>query len=152
MRVFQNIDELRSACGSELGVSDWFVVSQELVNAFGALTSDEQWIHLDVERAAADSPFGGTIAHGFLTLSLVSYLFRQTFRFDGERKMTVNYGFNRIRFVSPVRTGTRIRLRSSLQSLRDVDAAVECVWDLVMEREGSDKPALAAQWITRIVF
>jgi len=152
MRVIRNTDELRSAAGGEIGVSDWFVMTQALVDAFAQLTQDPQWIHIDTQRAERESPFGSTIAHGFLTLSLLSHLFRQTFRFEGEHKMTINYGFNRVRFVSPVRCGARVRLRAALQSLRDVEGGVECTWDMKIELEDSPKPAVAVEWITRVYF
>ena len=152
MRVMKDLDELRAAAGGEIGMSDWFPVTQQQVDAFAALTLDPQWIHIDTQRAGMESPFGTTIAHGFLTLSLLSHLFRQTFRFAGEHKMTINYGFNRVRFVSPVRTGARVRLRAALQSLRDVEGGVECTWDTKIELENSAKPAVAAEWITRIYF
>ena len=141
-----------AAIGTEIGVGDWFQVTQKMVDDFAALTMDPQWIHVDAERAERESPYGGTIAHGFLTLSLLSRLFRQIFRFGSAQKMTINYGFNRVRFVSPVRTGGRVRLRASLQSLRDLEAGVECTWDMKIEVEGSAKPALVAEWITRIYF
>ncbi len=150
MRVIKTRDELRQAAGQEIGTSDWFQVTQDLVNAFAALTQDKQWIHVDAARAQNESPFGGTIAHGFLTLSLVSHLFRETFRFEGEYQMNINYGFNRVRFISPVRTGRHIRLVSSLKSTRDANEAIECTWDVIIELQDSPKPALAAEWITRI--
>lgn len=152
MHVMKSVDELRAAVGTEIGVGDWFQVTQKMVDDFAALTMDPQWIHVDAERTERESPFGGTIAHGFLTLSLLSHLFRQIFRFDGVQKMTINYGFNRVRFVSPVRTGSNVRLRASLQSLRDIESGVECTWDMKIEVEGSAKPALVAEWITRIYF
>ena len=152
MRVIRNTEELRTAVGTEIGVSDWFPVTQPLVDSFAQLTQDPQWIHIDTERAKRESPFGTTIAHGFLTLSLLSHLFRQTFRFEGAQKMTVNYGFNRVRFVSPVPSGARVRLRAALQSSRDVDGGIECTWDMKIELENSIKPAVAAEWITRIYF
>jgi len=152
MRVISNTDELRAAVGSEIGVSDWFQVTQQLVDSFAELTLDPQWIHIDAERAERESPFGTTVAHGFLTLSLLSHLFRQTFRFEGAHKMTINYGFNRVRFVSPVLSGTRVRLRAALQSLREVEGGLECTWDMKIELENSVKPAVAALWITRFYF
>ena len=152
MRVISNTDELRAAVGSEIGVSDWFQVTQQLVDSFAELTLDPQWIHIDAERAERESPFGTTVAHGFLTLSLLSHLFRQTFRFEGAHKMTINYGFNRVRFVSPVLSGTRVRLRAALQSLREVEGGLECTWDMKIELENSVKPAIAAEWITRFYF
>src|SRR5207249_2795304 len=111
-------------------ISPWFTVTQAMVDAFAELTHDPQWIHIDVDRAGRESPFGGTIAHGFLTLSLISSLFRETIKINAAHRMTINYGFNRVRFTSPVRTGSRIRLRARLQSLRDVDGGVECAWDV----------------------
>ena len=152
MRVIQNAEELLAAAGSEIGVSDWFAVTQQLVDAFAALTLDPQWIHIDTEKAQRESPFGTTIAHGFLTLSLLSQLFRQIFRYAGEHKMTINYGFNRVRFISPVRTGSRVCLHSALQSLREVEGGLEFIWDMKVELENATKPALAAEWITRIYF
>jgi acyl dehydratase len=150
MRVIETTEELRAAAGEEIGVSDWLVVSQEMVDTFATLLMDEQWIHVDVARCERESPFGGPIAHGFLTLSLVSHLFRQVFRFGGPQKMNINYGFNRVRFPSPVQVGTRIRLRASLDSTRDVEQATECLWKILIEKEDSGKPALAAEWLTRI--
>jgi acyl dehydratase len=150
MRVIAGIEELRKLQGEELGVSPWLTVTQEMVDAFADLTHDPQWIHIDVDRAGRESPFGGTIAHGFLTLSLVSSLFRETIKIDAAQLMTINYGFNRVRFTSPVRTGARIRLRVRLQSMRDVDGAVECTWDVKIEIEAAAKPAIVAEWLTRI--
>jgi acyl dehydratase len=150
MRVIAGIEELRMLEGEELGVSPWLTVTQAMVDAFAELTHDRQWIHIDVDRARRESPFAGTIAHGFLTLSLISYLFRETVKIDGPQKMTINCGFNRVRFTSPVRTGARIRLRARLQSMRDVDGGVECAWDVKIEIESEAKPAIVAEWLTRI--
>ncbi len=144
--------ELRTLVGQDLGTSDWYLVTQEMVNRFAELTLDTQWIHVDVQRTEVESPFGGTIAHGFLTLSLLSHLFRQTVKLEGSCKMTVNYGFNRVRFTSPVRAGSRVRLRAGLQSLRDVEGGLECTWDIKIESEKPAKPALVAEWLTRIYF
>ncbi|MEO8127935.1 MAG: MaoC family dehydratase [Bryobacteraceae bacterium] len=152
MRVIQNADELRAAAGSEIGVSDWLPVTQQLVDSFAALTLDSQWIHINAERAQRESPFGTTIAHGFLTLSLLSHLFRETFRFEGQQKMTINYGFNRVRFVSPVLSGGLVRLRAALQACRDIEGGLECTWDMKIETMNSIKPAVVAEWITRIYF
>jgi acyl dehydratase len=152
MRAIAGIEELRMLEGEELGVSPWLTVTQAMVDAFAELTHDPQWIHIDVDRAGRDSPFGGTIAHGFLTLSLISSLFRETVKIDAAQKMTINYGFNRVRFTSPVRTGTRIRLRARLQSIRDVEDGVECAWDVKIEIEAEAKPAIVAEWLTRIYF
>jgi acyl dehydratase len=150
MRAIAGIEELRKLEGEELGVCPWLTVTQAMVDAFAELTHDPQWIHIDVDRAGRESPFGGTIAHGFLTLSLISSLFRETIKIEGTQKMTINYGFNRVRFTSPVRTGARIRLRARLQSMRDVDGGVECAWDVKIEIEAAAKPAIVAEWLTRI--
>jgi acyl dehydratase len=150
MRAIAGIEELRKLEGEELGVSPWLTVTQAMVDAFADLTHDPQWIHIDVDRAGRESPFGGTIAHGFLTLSLISSLFRDTIKIEAAQKMTINYGFNRVRFTSPVRTGARIRLRARLQSMRDVDGAVECAWDVKIDIEAAAKPAIVAEWLTRI--
>jgi acyl dehydratase len=150
MRAIAGIGELRKLEGEELGVSPWLTVTQEMVDAFAELTHDPQWIHIDVDRAGRESPFGGTIAHGFLTLSLISSLFRETIRIDAAQTMTINYGFNRVRFTSPVRTGARIRLRARLQSMRDVDGGVECTWDVKIDIEAAAKPAIVVEWLTRI--
>src|SRR5689334_15964343 len=101
LRVFKSIDELKPLIGQEVGRSDWFEVSQQLVNAFADLIDDRQWIHIDPERAKAESPFGGTIAHGFFTLSQLSRLAAETFRFEEKFKMAINYGLNRVRFPAP---------------------------------------------------
>jgi len=123
-----------------------------MIAEFGELTRDPQWIHVDVERAARESPFGATIAHGFLTLSLVSHLFRQTVAIQTGQRMNINYGFNRLRFVSPVHSGSRIRLRISLIVVKDIESGIECTWNLIVECEASEKPAIAAEWLTRMYY
>lgn len=149
-RIVEGLAGLRELVGQEVGVSDWFEVTQSLINGFAELTHDRQWIHVDPERAKAESPYGTTIAHGFLTLSLVSHLQRQIAEVRGDFSRAVNYGFNRVRFPAAVPAGARIRLHSTLHSLTEVDGGVECVWDLTVEIEGQTKPALAAQWIGRL--
>jgi acyl dehydratase len=146
------MDELKALSGQEVGVSDWLTVTQSMIGEFAGLTHDPQWIHTDVERAARESPFGATIAHGFLTLSLVSHLFRQAVTIEAGQRMNINYGFNRLRFVSPVRSGSRIRLRISLIMVRDVEGGIECTWNLIVECEASEKPAIAAEWLTRMYY
>ena len=140
--------ELRGLVGREVSISDWLVVTQERINAFADTTDDHQWIHVDVERATAETPFGTTIAHGFLTLSLLSGLMRNAVTIDGPR-MTLNYGFNRVRFVSPVPSGSRIRARVVLGRLDDLADSTQATWNITVEREGGDKPCVVAEWIVR---
>ncbi|MGD9723440.1 MAG: MaoC family dehydratase [Pirellulales bacterium] len=148
VRTIDSADELRSLVGKEVGVSDWLDVTQEMIDRFAEVTRDDQWIHTDVERCRAESPFGTTIAHGFLTLSLLSYLHRETVQIGGN-KMAINYGLNRVRFVSPVRCGSRIRTRSKVLSVDDFAGGVQVTWHINVEVEGQDKPALVAEWIGR---
>lgn len=140
--------ELGGLVGREVSISDWLVVTQERINAFADTTDDHQWIHVDVERATAETPFGTTIAHGFLTLSLLSGLMRNAVTIDGPR-MTLNYGFNRVRFVSPVPSGSRIRARVVLGRLDDLADSTQATWNVTVEREGGDKPSVVAEWIVR---
>jgi acyl dehydratase len=147
MRVFNGVDELRAAVGSQLGVSDWVTVDQSQIDTFAEATGDHQWIHVDQERAKA-GPFGGTIAHGFLTLSLLPVLVAQTFRVEGT-KMGVNYGLNKVRFTSPVPVGSKVRAGTELVDVADVDGGVQLTTKVTVEIEGSDRPALVAEWLTR---
>ena len=147
MRVFNGVDELRGAVGSQLGVSDWITVDQSQIDTFADATLDHQWIHIDEERAK-DGPFGGTIAHGFLTLSLLSHLVSQTFRIEGT-KMGVNYGLNRVRFTSPVPVGSKVRGNIELVDVADIEGGVQMTTKVTVEIEGSERPALVAEWLTR---
>jgi acyl dehydratase len=140
--------ELRGLVGQEVGTSGWFVVTQERINAFADATGDHQWIHVDVERARAETPFGTTIAHGFLTLSLASALMRDAITVDGPR-MTLNYGLNRVRFVSPVPSGSRIRARVAVAGAEDMGDSIQATWNVTIEREGGEKPCVVAEWIVR---
>jgi len=144
-RVINGLDELRSLTGQEIGVSDWTPVTQDMINRFADVTGDHQWIHVDVERARRETPFGSTIAHGFLTVSLLAELSRQTIEVRGDFKMRINYGFNKLRFVSPVPAGSRIRAHFTPQKVTDN----EVTWLVTVELEGRDKPALVAEWIGR---
>jgi acyl dehydratase len=148
-RVIANIEELKGLVGQEIGLSDWFQVSQALIDAFAEITQDRQWIHCDPARAKTESPFGGTIAHGFLTLALLTHLKMQAVKIDGIRK-SLNYGFNRVRFTAPVLAGARLRLHSTLQSVADVPGGVEVAWAITVEIEGQPKPALVAEWLGRL--
>lgn len=137
--------------GTEIGVSDWFTISQAQIDAFADCTHDHQYIHVD-PAAAAQSPFGGTIAHGFLTLSLLSAMAYQMPAIEGA-VMGVNYGFNKIRFVSPVRSGARIRGRFTLAELTQIrPGEVQFMMQVTVEIEGQDKPALVAEWLSRRYF
>jgi acyl dehydratase len=142
-----SIRDLESRVGEEIGISPWLEVTQARIDTFAKAIDDFQWIHVDPERAKS-SPFGGTIAHGFLTLSLLSHLAETTFAFS-DRKMGVNYGLNRVRFTAPVPSGSRVRARFTLGKYEKLDSGVQVTWNAVMEREGEEKPALIAEWIGR---
>lgn len=143
-----DVRTLKDHVGRELGVSDWVVISQEHINQFADATGDHQWIHVDAAKAATDSPFKTTIAHGFLTLSLISQLLRSAMQFKGAR-MAINYGLNRVRFVSPVPSGSRVRGRFTLASVEDAGGAIQAVWQATIERQGAEKPACVAEWLVR---
>jgi len=143
-----SIRELEARVGEEVAVSPWLEVGQERIDTFARAIEDFQWIHVDPARAKG-SPFGGTIAHGFLTLSLLSHLSEMTFSFS-DRKMGVNYGLNRVRFTSPVRSGSRVRARFTLAKYEPIGGSgVQVTWNTTVEIEGADKPALVAEWIGR---
>lgn len=138
--------------GKDARHSEWITVDQAMVDDFARVTGDMQWIHVDVARAKAESPYGGTIAHGFLTLSLLSRLYASTFSFPN-RRSGVNYGFDKLRFVSPVKTGDRIRASFGLQSVRDISGTdVEAHWTAHVLVEGAQRPAVAAHWILRCSY
>jgi acyl dehydratase len=139
---------LRERVGHELAVSEWLVVDADRIRGFADATGDHQWIHLDAARAAAESPFGGPIAHGFLTLSLLSPLVSSAVTIRGVR-LAVNYGLDRVRFVSPLPAGTRVRARVTPAAVEDVARAVQVTWHVVVEREHADRPCLVADWIVR---
>jgi acyl dehydratase len=146
--TLDDVGALRARVGQELGTSDWLEITQDRIAAFADATGDHQWIHVDPQRAAAEGPFGTTIAHGFLTLSLISSLMRETLSIGGLR-MTINYGLNRVRFVSPVPRGSRIRVHLVLAAVEEVADAVQATWAVTVEREGSARPALVAEWLVR---
>lgn len=143
-----DIGALNAYVGQEVGVSDWITVTQERITQFAEATEDRQWIHVDPARAAAESPFKTTIAHGFLTLSLVSVLLRNAVTVEGLR-MAINYGVNRVRFVSPVPAGSRIRGRFTLAAVEETGGGVQATWNATIEREGSQKPACVIEWLVR---
>jgi acyl dehydratase len=146
--AFASLDELRAAAGTEVGCGDWVEVSQERIDRFADATGDHQWIHVDPERAAV-GPFGGTIAHGFLTLSLIPALTAGLTAVDGAT-MGVNYGLNRVRFPAPVPTGSRVRGRVELLSVDDVPGGVQLISRVTVERAGGDKPACVAETVSRL--
>jgi acyl dehydratase len=147
---FASLDDLRAAVGTEVGHGRWLDVSQERIDTFAEATGDHQWIHVDPERAAS-GPFGGTIAHGFLSLSLIPALTAGLTAVDGVT-MGVNYGLNKVRFPAPVPVGSRVRGRVELMSMDDVPGGVQLTSRVTVEREGGDKPACVAETITRLYF
>ncbi|HEY5677879.1 MAG TPA: MaoC family dehydratase [Myxococcales bacterium] len=144
----RDLEELRGQIGREVAVSDWFAVTQERIDLFAEATEDRQWIHVDPARARAESPFGGTVAHGFLTLSLLPRLAAETLSLP-EAKLTVNYGLNRVRFPAPVRSGQRIRAHFSPTAVEEVPGGVQLTWTVTIEAEGSEKPACVAETVSR---
>jgi acyl dehydratase len=142
------LDGLTGLVGSEVAVSEWFTVRQERIDAFAEATEDRQWIHIDAVRAAKESPYGGTIAHGFLTLSLLSQLSQDVPMVEGVR-LRVNYGMNRVRFPAPVRAGSRIRARFVLLSLKPYAEGMDATFGVTVEVDGSLKPCCVAEWIIR---
>jgi len=140
--------DLRKFKSSEVAVSDWVEVTQEMIDGFAESTGDFQWIHVDTDRAESESVFGSTIAHGFLTLSLLSKFLNETIDL-GRSKMGINYGLNRVRFTAPVRVDSRLRARFYLEYVVDIPDGVQLVWAVTIEIEGESKPALVAEWLTR---
>ena len=147
MRTFQTLSELPPLVGQEVAVTDWLTITQDQVDLFADATHDHQWIHVDPERAQA-GPFGGPIAHGFLTLSLLSKFFEMAVTLR-EVRMAVNYGLNKVRFPAPVPVGSRVRARMTLQACDPVEGGVQITWGVVVEREGSDKPVCVAESLAR---
>jgi len=147
MRMFDRLDELEGLVGREIGVSDWLEVDQARINAFAAATEDRQWIHVDPERAA-QGPFGGTIAHGFLTLSLLPHFFETAYRVR-ETRMGINYGLDRVRFPAPVPAGSRLRGRFVLKRIDAVEGGVQLLVEVTVETEAGGKPVCVAESLTR---
>lgn len=146
-RVFGSLDELREAVGAELGPSDWLEVDQKRVDLFAEATGDHQWIHVDPQRAA-DGPFGTTIAHGYLTLSLLPYLVPKVLQVEGVR-MGVNYGVNKVRFPAPVPVGSRVRARVRIADVSEAGGGVQLTTQVTIEREGGEKPVCVAESVSR---
>jgi acyl dehydratase len=147
-KQIESLAELQTYVGNEVALSEWFEVTQDRINQFAEATEDRQWIHTDPERAARESPFKKAIAHGFLTLSLLSELMKLAISVGGVR-MGINYGLNRVRFVSPVLAGARIRGRFVLAALEPIEGGVQALWNVTVEREGSTKPCCVAEWLVR---
>ncbi len=147
-RTIEGIDGLRALVGQEIGVTDYTEISQDLINRFADATGDHQWIHIDVERAQRESPFGTTIAHGYLLVSLIPLFSEELFTVGGV-KLVVNYGLNKVRFVSPVPAGSQLRMRSRLQELTEVPGGYQAILGLTLEREGEEKPACVVEQLVR---
>ncbi|MDE0102784.1 MAG: MaoC family dehydratase [Bryobacterales bacterium] len=143
------VDELRASLGSEIAVSEWFEIGQDRIDSFADTTEDHQWIHVDTERAAAESPFKTTIGHGFLSLSMLAPIMMRTVRVAGDFRHGINYGLNRVRFPTPVPAGSRIRGHISLKELDEHAWGVQTVWGVLVEVEGNPKPCVVAEWVTR---
>jgi len=148
VRVFNGADELKAAVGEQLGSSDWVTVDQKQVDTFAEATGDHQWIHVDVEKAKA-GPFGGTIAHGFLTLSLLPIFSWQVYKIENV-KMGINYGLNKVRFTSPVPVNSRLRGSYELLEVSEVKDALQVITKVTVEIEGSERPACVAEWVSRV--
>jgi len=143
-----DVRTLHDRVGQEIAVGEWTTISQAQIDQFAEATGDRQWIHVDVARAAAESPFKTTIAHGFLTLSLLSSFLRGAIQFTGVR-MAINYGLNKVRFMSPVPSGSRVRPRIVAAAFEEIGGSIQITWAITVEREHSEKPACAAEWIVR---
>ena len=148
MREITSLAQLKELVGQEVAVSGWTEITQERVNQFAEATGDMQWIHVDVERSKKESPFGGPVAHGFLTLSLLPKLMADAVSMP-DVKMGVNYGLNKVRFPAPVPVGSRLRAHMTLQSVEDIPGGAQVTWLVTIEREGGDKPVCVAESISR---
>lgn len=147
--VIKNPQALRQFVGREIGVSDWLNVTQQQIDQFAEATEDRQWIHLDRARASAESPYGTTIAHGFLTLSLISHFMRDVVAIEDGVRLVVNYGLNRVRFPAPVKVDSRIRASVTVQSLTENDDSIEATFGVTIGTEGQDKPNCVAECLVR---
>lgn len=150
--VLRNPGDLKEFVGREIGVTEWFPVTQERIEQFALATEDRQWIHLDRERTRQQSPYGSTIAHGFLTLSLISHFVKETIEIQNGVRLAVNYGLNRVRFPAAVLADSRIRARVALQDLKEQPDWLEAVYAVSIESEQATKPCCIAEWIVRYYF
>jgi acyl dehydratase len=148
MQTITGLDELKQAEGKDLGTSDWHEVTQEAIDAFADVTGDHQWIHVDPERAR-ETPFGGTIAHGYYTLSLTSMFTEQIFGLDGFA-FGINYGLNKVRFPAPLPVGSRVRMHAKLTALDEVPGGAQMTVEVTFEREGGEKPVCVAETLARV--
>jgi acyl dehydratase len=148
MRTISGLDELKQAEGEDLGTSDWHEVTQSAIDAFADVTGDHQWIHVDQERAK-QTPFGGTIAHGYYTLSLAPMFTQQIFTFDGFT-FAVNYGLNKVRFPAPLPVGSRVRMHARLRALEEIAGGAQITVEVTFEREGGEKPVCVAETVARV--
>ncbi|UXA19604.1 MaoC family dehydratase [Mycobacterium sp. SMC-4] len=149
MKKFDDLTALAAAEGTQLGPTEWLEISQDRVNLFADATDDHQWIHVDPQRAA-DGPFGGTIAHGLLTLSLIPHFTHQLYAVDNVA-MAINYGYNKVRFITPVRVGAKLRARAEISAVAQLDNAVQATLTTTVEIDGSEKPAAVAESIVRFI-
>jgi acyl dehydratase len=147
--MVKNPRALQELINKEIGVSDWFVITQERIERFAEATEDRQWIHLDQQRASVESPFGTTIAHGFLTLSLISHFMKDVIRVESGVRLAVNYGLNRVRFPAPLRAGSNIRARAALLAYKELPDSIEATFSVTLEGEQPGKPNCVAEWIVR---
>ncbi|WP_458320033.1 MaoC family dehydratase [Mycolicibacterium brisbanense] len=149
MKVFSGLDEFAAAVGSEVGPTEWMEITQDRVNLFADATDDHQWIHVDPEKAAG-GPFGGTIVHGLLTLSLLPHFTHQLYRVDNIA-MAINYGYNKVRFITPVKVGASVRARARIDDVAKLDGAAQATVTVTVEIDGAAKPAAVAESIVRFI-
>ena len=147
--MLKNPQALKAMIGSELGVTEWFQITQERVHQFAEATEDRQWIHVNRERASQESPYGTTIAHGFLTLSLIGYFVKELIEIQGGVGFAVNYGLNRVRFPAPVPSDSKIRARILLSAWKELADSIEATFTVTIENDHSEKPSCIAEWIVR---
>jgi acyl dehydratase len=147
--VVEDVLSLKEYTGREIAVTDWLLMTQERIDRFAEATDDRQWIHVDRERAQTESPYGATIAHGFLTLSLLSQFMKQAIHIRNGVRIAVNYGLNRVRFPSAVRAGAKIRARVGLVGLKELPDSLEATYSIAIENENSSKPCCVAEWLVR---
>ena len=147
-RIIEDLEELKTMVGQEIGVSDWIKVTQERVNTFAEATGDHQWIHVDPERAKKESPYGGPIAHGYLTMSLAPYFLQQIMEIK-KKRMGVNYGLNKVRFPAPVPVGGKLRMKAEVAEIEEIKGGIQIVIKMTFEVEGQEKPCCIAEAIYR---
>jgi acyl dehydratase len=150
--VIADLPSLKEFLGREVAVTDWLEVTQDKINKFAEVTGDQQWIHVDPERARRESPYGTTIGHGFLTLSLLSHFLGQAIHLRGSTRMSVNYGLNRVRFPAPVPAGSKIRARFALLAWKDTPEYADVTYAITVEMERAEKPCCVAKWVVRYYF